>query len=66
MRQVKQAVDPDNLFGAANHGVLGEIALSRRRSRGERRRLDLGGAAAGQGATLPGSAAPAASSASSR
>lgn len=28
MRQVKQAVDPDNLFGAANHGVVGEVALS--------------------------------------
>ncbi len=28
MRQVKQAVDPDNLFGVANHGVLGEVALS--------------------------------------
>ncbi|TKC94669.1 FAD-binding oxidoreductase [Polyangium fumosum] len=27
MRDVKQAVDPDNLFGAGNHGVLGEVKL---------------------------------------
>ncbi|HVK64097.1 MAG TPA: FAD-binding oxidoreductase [Polyangium sp.] len=27
MRDVKQAVDPDNLFGAGNHGVLGEVNL---------------------------------------
>ncbi|MDI3291408.1 FAD-binding oxidoreductase [Polyangium sp. 15x6] len=29
MRDVKQAVDPDNLFGAGNHGVLGEVKLER-------------------------------------
>ncbi|MDC3961651.1 FAD-binding oxidoreductase [Polyangium jinanense] len=29
MRDVKQAVDPDNLFGAANHGVLGQVRLER-------------------------------------
>lgn len=29
MRDVKQAVDPDNLFGASNHGVLGEVQLER-------------------------------------
>ncbi|EYF04928.1 FAD-binding oxidoreductase [Chondromyces apiculatus] len=28
-RQVKLAVDPDNLFGAANHGVLGQVQLER-------------------------------------
>lgn len=27
MRQVKQAIDPDNLFGANNHGVRGRIDL---------------------------------------
>jgi hypothetical protein len=27
MRQVKRAVDPGNLFGASNHGVLGTIDL---------------------------------------
>ncbi|HSC89331.1 MAG TPA: FAD-binding oxidoreductase [Polyangiaceae bacterium] len=26
-REVKRAVDPENLFGAANHGVLGQIQL---------------------------------------
>ena len=26
-RDVKSAVDPDNLFGAANHGVLGIVQL---------------------------------------
>ncbi|AKT37948.1 FAD-binding oxidoreductase [Chondromyces crocatus] len=28
-KQVKQAVDPENLFGAANHGVLGQIQIER-------------------------------------
>lgn len=28
-REVKKAVDPDNLFGASNHGVLGQVELER-------------------------------------
>lgn len=29
VKEVKRAVDPDNLFGAANHGVLGQVQLER-------------------------------------
>lgn len=29
VKQVKQAIDPDNLFGASNHGVLGQVQLER-------------------------------------
>jgi hypothetical protein len=30
MQAVKRAVDPANLFGANNHGVLGTVALDAR------------------------------------